>query len=460
MDFTQLNLSDVIIKSLAKEKITKPTKIQQEVYNALYEGKNVLAQSQTGSGKTLAYLLPFMQKYIDTTEGNKVLILVPTHELAMQVVRQIRTTNENAGLSLKTASVVGDVNIRRQLESLKKRPQFIVGTPGRVLELIRKRKISAHLLESVILDEADKLLAPNQIEETKAVIKSCLRDIQKSFFSASMNEDAKAAAAEIAGQYELFLADNQLKVPDNLEHMYIVCDGREKTDTLRSIISALKPKKAIVFINKVYDIEKATEKLKYHHYDVMCIHGNTKAADRKRAVEMFSKGKLQILIGTDLAARGLHFNNVDLIIHYSIPEDEKDYLHRAGRCARGGEHGTNISIVTPAEIKRIKSFERKLSLKITEKRLSNGKMIKAAASNKENNNRTDKPAKSNKSYKAHARAGKSVKTDNEINKNDRLNSKSNNTVKTGKTVKSNKKFGLKGTDNKNNKNNKKYKNSY
>lgn len=281
MDFTQLNLSDVIIKSLAKEKITKPTKIQQEVYNALYEGKNVLAQSQTGSGKTLAYLLPFMQKYIDTTEGNKVLILVPTHELAMQVVRQIRTTNENAGLSLKTASVVGDVNIRRQLESLKKRPQFIVGTPGRVLELIRKRKISAHLLESVILDEADKLLAPNQIEETKAVIKSCLRDIQKSFFSASMNEDAKAAAAEIAGQYELFFADNQLKVPDNLEHMYIVCDGREKTDTLRSIISALKPKKAIVFINKVYDIEKATEKLKYHHYDVMCIHGNTKAGRQK-----------------------------------------------------------------------------------------------------------------------------------------------------------------------------------
>lgn len=124
MDFTQLNLSDVIIKSLAKEKITKPTKIQQEVYNALYEGKNVLAQSQTGSGKTLAYLLPFMQKYIDTTEGNKVLILVPTHELAMQVVRQIRTTNENAGLSLKTASVVGDVNIRRQLESLKKRSRL------------------------------------------------------------------------------------------------------------------------------------------------------------------------------------------------------------------------------------------------------------------------------------------------------------------------------------------------
>ena len=154
--------------------------------------------------------------------------------------------------------------------------------------------------------------------------------------------------------------------------MYIVCDGREKTDNLRSIISSFKPKKAIVFINKTYDIERAAAKLKFHHYNAECIHGNTKKSDRKRIVEQFSKGKLQILLGTDLASRGLHFEGVDLIVHYSIPEDEKDYLHRAGRCARGMRHGVNISIVTPAEIRRIKKFEKKLSLKITEKKIRGG----------------------------------------------------------------------------------------
>lgn len=375
MDFEQLNISQSLIKSLNKEKITKPTEIQQKVYKPLFEGKNVLAQSQTGSGKTLAYLLPFMEKYKDTKDGNRVLILVPTHELAMQVVRQIRKTNDGAGLSLAVAPVVGEVNIKRQIEVLKKRPQFIVGTPGRVFELIKKKKISAHLLETVILDEADKLLSKQQLEETKAVIKCCMRDVQKAFFSASMNDEAKKAAENIAGECEIIRLDKNLKVASNLEHIYIVCDGREKIEALRSIISSQKPKKAMVFINKFYDIERATQKLQYHHYNARCIHGNTKQKDRKEIVEQFSKGKLQILIGTDIAARGLHFEGVDMIIHFSIPEDEKDYLHRAGRCARGMEHGVNISLVTPAEIRRIRSIEKKLSIKMTEKRIRSGKIL-------------------------------------------------------------------------------------
>ncbi len=375
MNFLDLNISSVLSESLAMEDITKPTKIQQEVYSALYEGKNVIAQSETGSGKTLAYLLPFMQKYINTTEGNKVLVLVPTHELAMQVVRQIRSVNNSARLSLKVVPIVGEVNIKRQIEALRDRPQFIVGTPGRVLELIKKKKISAHLLETIVLDEADKLLSKNQIEETKAVIKCCMRDIQKSFFSASINEYTEKIVRELAGKYEVIRLDQGLKIPKNLEHMYIVCDGREKIDVLRSIISSLKPKKAIVFINKTYDIEKASSKLQYHHYNAKCIHGNTKKKDRKQIVEQFASGKLQILIGTDLAARGLHFKGVDLIIHYSIPEDEKDYLHRAGRCARGMKHGINISIVTTAEIKRIRKFEKKLSINMSEKIVRKGILI-------------------------------------------------------------------------------------
>lgn len=372
MNFTELGLDASITDALKKEKIVTPTEVQEKVYEAIAQGKNILAQSKTGSGKTLAYLLPFIQKYKEVPEGNKVLVLVPTHELAMQVTRQVKSVSENAGLHLMAQPIVGNVNIARQIDYLKKKPQFIVGTPGRIFELIKKKKIAAHLMEAVILDEADKLLSDQQIEETKAVVKCCMRDVQKLFFSASISTEAESAAKSIATDLEVVRLDAGLKVADNLQHQYIVCDGREKIEVLRGLVSALKPQKAMVFINKVYDIEQATQKLKYHHYSADCIHGNSKKADRKKVIDNFHNGKLKVMIGTDLASRGLHFEDVDVVVHYTIPEDEKDYLHRAGRCARGKETGLSISIVTPAEIKRIRRFEKKLGIKMQEKILRKG----------------------------------------------------------------------------------------
>lgn len=375
MKFEQLGLSKELIDALKRQNIVEANKVQQEVYGRIFAGEDVMVQSQTGSGKTLAYLLPLMEKYKEEAKENKVLIVVPTHELAMQVVRVIRKINENPTLDFGVVPIVGEVNIKRQQEALKKKPQFIVGTPGRVLELIKMKKISAHLLKTIVLDEADKLLSKQQIEETKAVIKCCMRDIQKLFFSASLNDEAIAAVKDISTECNIVKINTNLSIPNHIKHYYIVCDAREKINTLRSIISAVKPKKTIVFINKMYDIERAAEKLKYHKYNAECIHGNTKKEMRKQIVEKFSKGRLPILIGTDIASRGLHFEGVDLIVHYSIPEDEKDYLHRAGRCARGISSGTNISIVTAAEIKRIHKFEKKLSIEIEEKHLRKGKLF-------------------------------------------------------------------------------------
>lgn len=374
MDFKQLGLSDELTDALRKENIVNATNVQEKVFLPVLDKKDVMVQSQTGSGKTLAYLLPLLERYKKSDNCNKVLIIVPTHELAMQVVNQIRRINENSLFKYEVAPIVGNVNIKRQIEMLKKKPLFVVGTPGRVLELIRKRKIAAHLLETVILDEADKLLAKNQIDETKAVIKCCMKDVQKLFFSASMNDDATNAVKDISKQCEIIKLDKNLAVPAHIEHYYIVCDAREKIEMLRSFVSAVKPDKAMVFINKYYDIERAADKLKFHHYNAECIHGNTKKESRKKIIEDFTKGRLSILIGTDIAARGLHFEGVDYVIHYSIPEDEKDYLHRAGRCGRGMSKGVNISLVTPAEIKSIRNFEKKLSIKMKELKIKGGKL--------------------------------------------------------------------------------------
>lgn len=437
MKFEQLGLSAELVDALKKEKIVDATDVQQKVYESVYEKKDVMAQSQTGSGKTLAYLLPLCERYKNTENCNKVLVLVPTHELAMQVVNQIRRINENSVLDYGVAAIVGDVNIKRQVEALKKKPHFIVGTPGRVLELIKKKKIAAHLLETIVLDEADKLLSRNQIEETKAVIKCCMRDVQKLFFSASMNDEAVASVKEISSDCEIIKLDKNLVVPAHIEHYYIVCDPRQKIETLRSLISAIKPEKTMVFINKYYDIERAADKLKYHHYDAECIHGNTKKEARKQIVEKFAKGKLAVLIGTDIAARGLHFEGVDYVIHYSIPEDEKDYLHRAGRCGRGMECGVNISIVTPAEIKRIRKFEKKLSVKMQEQELRGGMMVPKFYKAKESTTtgKPDKAIKTNKPNKQN-KANKSNKT-NKPNKTNKVK-KTNKSDKTNKQTKSNK----------------------
>lgn len=375
MNFIELGLAPILAQALEKEKITKPAKVQEQTFKPIAEGKNVLAQSRTGSGKTLAYLLPLMQRYIDTESGNRALIIVPTHELAIQVQRQVKRTSEYAGLSLQAQPIVGNVNITRQIEYLKKKPQFIVGTPGRIYELIKKKKIAAHQIETIVLDEADKLLSVQQIEEVKAVVKCCMRDTQKLFFSASMSQEAKEAALAMADNLELFCPKEGLRVPENIKHFYIVCEAREKLHVLRGALSALHPKKAMVFINKPYDIERAQQKLQYHHYHTACIHGQNRKEERQKAIASFRKGQLPILIATDLASRGLHFEKVDLVVHYTIPESAEYYLHRAGRCARGAKSGINISIVTAAELKRIKQFDRALSLHMQEKILKDGKLI-------------------------------------------------------------------------------------
>lgn len=375
MNFIELGVAPILAQALEKEKITTPTKVQEQTFRAIADGKNALAQSCTGSGKTLAYLLPLMQRYMETENGNRVLIVVPTHELAVQVQRQVKRTSENAHLSLQAQPIVGQVNIARQIEYLKKKPQFIVGTPGRIYELIKKKKIAAHLIETVVLDEADKLLSVQQIEEVKALLKCCMRDVQKLFFSASMNQKAVEAASLMAADLEIFRPKEGLRVPGNIKHFYVVCEPRQKIYALRGIISALRPKKAMVFINKPYDIERAQQKMQHHQYRAACIHGQNRKEERKKVIDDFRKGKLPILIATDLAARGLHVEHIDLIVHYTMPETAETYLHRAGRCARAAKSGVSVSIVTKSELKKIKQFSKALSLDIEEKILREGKLI-------------------------------------------------------------------------------------
>lgn len=376
MEYTNIKIDEALIKALEVQGIRKATLIQEKLIKKGIEEKDLIVQSETGSGKTLAYLIPLFEKYKESGKGNRVIILVPTHELAMQVDKQVKQLASHGRYPIQSIVIMGDVNIERQIQRLKEKPQFIIGTSGRILELIKRRKIAAHLVKTIVIDEADKLLNKDNIEATKAVVKCTLKERRLLFFSASMSKEAVKAAKEMSGNCELISTSNTAKIPNHIEHWYVLMERRDKIEMLRKLVRASKAKRAMIFINKVSDIEEATQKLVYHGLKAECIHGSNLKTDRKRAIEGFRDCKINYLVATDIAARGIHFEGIDTVFHLSIPEDPIDYLHRAGRTGRNNMPGRNILLVTKEEVSRIKRYQKTFGINIIAKKLYQGKIVR------------------------------------------------------------------------------------
>lgn len=376
MDFKALGLKDEIVKALAVQQIDKPTPIQEMAIPKLMENKDVVIQSETGSGKTLAYLLPLFAKQTAPSKTLQLLVLVPTQELAMQVHRQVEALAENSDVPLKSLVIFGNVNIKGQIEKLREKPQIIIGTCGRIIELIQKKKITAHTVNTIVIDEADKMLDKQNIEGVKAIRKAVMRDTQIILVSASISEKTLEQAGMIAKEPELVKTADTFKIPEKIQHLYIVVQSRDKLETLRKLISILHPQRTLVFINKPEEAEVAAAKLKYHKLDATFIHGTGNKQERQKAIADFSSGKVPLLIATDIAARGLHIEQVSAVFSISISDDPMDYLHRAGRTGRGESEGLSVSIVTQQELPLIKKCQRKFGIDMTEIVLREGKIIK------------------------------------------------------------------------------------
>lgn len=378
--FEKLNMDASLLKALEKEKITAPTGIQEKVIPEMLGNRDLIVQSETGTGKTLAYLLPLFCKINASAREMQAIILVPTHELAIQVLRVIELLSQNSEVKISSAPIIGNVNIDRQIEKLKEKPQIIVGSSGRILELIRKKKISAHTVKTIILDEADRLMGDSDIENVKAVIKSTMRDRQLLMFSASISKEAEARGREIMKEPEVIRGEAPASVPDTIEHICFVAEQREKFEVLRKVAGIMKPQKAIVFTSGIEEAEIVTEKLKYHGLSVEGIHGTNRKGERKKALEGFRTGKVQLLVSSDIASRGLDIEGVTHIFSLNAPEQPRDYLHRAGRTGRNGKTGISISIVNEREIQLIKKIEKAFNIKITVKDMYKGKIIDAGKS--------------------------------------------------------------------------------
>ena len=379
MKFSDIEtISQGVSDYLADNKIIDMTEIQRQTYKHIMDNRDIIACSSTGTGKTLAYLIPIINRLKSDTHNIQAVVLVPTAELAIQVNNTLKDIFAHMDNTFSSVALIGDVNISRQIDSIKSnKPAIIIGTPNRIHQLISNKKIKVHEVKTLVLDEADKLFDKTFIQDVEAIRKSLMKFTQVLLLSASV--DKKTRTNTLCFK-PIFIdinsnSGNTSQIPSTIKHISVISDRRERIETLRKIIKAVKPEKAIIFVNSKYDLEESLQKLEYHHYNVASIAGNKDNSAKKAAIENFRSGKIQLLIATDIAARGLQIDNIDTVINVNLPEDNKEYIHRCGRCGRNGNAGTCISIITDNELNKIKSYQKAFHINIVTKKLYQGKLV-------------------------------------------------------------------------------------
>ncbi|MDF2565406.1 MAG: box helicase domain protein [Massilibacillus sp.] len=372
--FLNLGIHASLEQSLEKIGIIEPTPIQYKAIPDGLEGKNIIGQSATGTGKTLAYLLPIIQKIDITKREAQAVILAPTYELAMQIYHQLEVVLKNAELNITCTSLIGGANIARQIDKLKTKPQIVVGSAGRIVELQKKGKLKLQTVKSLVLDEVDRLLDDQNLATVSLVVKSVARDCQHFLFSATISPRTINRAEFVKEPSLISLKDDVVAKP-NIEHLYFIADYREKIEVLRKLTRILNVNRGLVFVNKSDDIVTTLEKLKFHGLKVAGLNGSANKLERKKAIDDFTKGKVQLLVASDIAARGLDIPDIDFVINIDLPEDEKVYLHRIGRTGRAGKFGCAISLVAPKEVLKLGEYAKKIKVQLHPKKMINGNVI-------------------------------------------------------------------------------------
>ena len=380
MSFHDLLNHEALADALEKQNITEPTPIQEQVIPLLAEGRDVIGQSHTGSGKTLAYLCPALLKIDASAKQTQVLILAPTHELVMQIYRLAQALSKDAGLAIGAMSIIGEANINNQIAKLKEKPQLIVGTPGRILDLIKKRKINCQTIRTVIIDEMDNLLDNTNQQTILDIIKSMLRDRQLAAFSATASTKTMDLLLQHMHEPAIVKIEAEAKMNPNIDHFYLVGEQRDKFVQLRKLLHALEDEaeRILIFMNDGPELDFLVDKLNYHKIRTYSLHGIVSKEERQKAMEDFRKGKIKILVSSDLAARGLDIPDITHVINMDFPAEPNEYIHRAGRTARGTRTGQCYSLVNPRELAALRIYQRDFEIQVSPVHLVKGKILSGA----------------------------------------------------------------------------------
>lgn len=361
--FFSLGLSRAITDCLAREGITTPTRIQLKAIPAALKGADVIGRSQTGTGKTLAYLLPLIHRIRPDDDGVQALIMTPTRELARQVFDVLRPFAEALGLD--AVDVIGGRTIENQLRKLKRSPHFIIGTPGRLLDHIRRRAVDLTTVRTVVLDEADQMLAAGFREDIEAIIDETPKKRQVLLFSATMPD----AAVRLARKYmkSPTVIDTAPKVTaSTVEQRIYMTTEDHKFKLLLRHLKEMNPYMALVFCNTREEAHQIADRLA-EATDLVVdeLHGDMNQGQRNQVIRNFEKARIQVLVASDIAARGLDVEGVTHVFNYGIPRNLEYYVHRIGRTGRAGTKGMSITYATPEDGLLLRRLERSIEETLT-----------------------------------------------------------------------------------------------
>ena len=361
MTFTDLQLPSDLIAALSKQQISEPTPVQTAALPVLLGGKDAYLNAETGTGKTLAYLLPLMARIDSAQAATQVVIVAPTHELSIQIHRQSCELAQNAGRAIRSVLLIGGSPTARQIEKLKSKPHVVVGSPGRMVELIERGKLKTTHLRAIVVDEADRLLQDESLKWIQKIISLAPPARQLIFASATIEAQTREVLATLSPE-AVTLSPGTATVNENIQHLYLICEERDKPDILRKLLHAFDVPRSIVFVHRNEVAERVAAKLAHHKLAVADLSAGLDKLDRKHAMDGIRSGAINIMIASDLAARGLNIPAVTHVFNLDVPTMSKAYLHRVGRTGRAGAQGTAISLLTEVETRLVRRYEHELGI--------------------------------------------------------------------------------------------------
>lgn len=365
--FRELGLSESTLDAIGKKGYEIPSPIQALCIPKLLGGDNdVIGQAQTGTGKTAAFSLPIIDR-ISRGKNVQAIILAPTRELVIQVADEIVSLKGDK--DLRILPIYGGTNIQHQMKKLKDGIDIVVGTPGRVQDLLDRKKLRIDKIKYFILDEADEMLNMGFLEDIEKILEFTNDDKKMLFFSATMPKEIMEVAKSYMKNYEVLAVKSREVTTDLTEQIYFEVRKNDKFEALSRVIDIEKDFYGIIFCQTKVDVNEVTWKLIERGYDADCIHGEISQNQREKVLSKFKMGQINILVATDVAARGIDVNNLTHVINYSLPQDPESYIHRIGRTGRAGNQGTAITFVTPSEYRKLSFIQKVARTEIKKEKL-------------------------------------------------------------------------------------------
>ncbi len=356
--FSDLNLSGKTLKALEKMGFEEATPIQSMAIPVILEGKDIIGQAQTGTGKTLAYALPAIENL--KGENLQVLVLCPTRELTIQVADEFRKIVD----SQKVVAIYGGQEIVYQIKALKRGAEIVVGTPGRILDHIRRKTLKLGSVKIVVIDEADDMLDMGFIEDIEAILNETSAERQTVLFSATMPKPIMDLTKKFQRSPIFIKVPSKELTVENIDQHYFLVKESDKSELLFRLFDIYDPQSAMIFCNTKKGVDDLVTILKENHYSADAIHGDIRQSQRDRVMSTFRSRNTKILVATDVAARGLDIKNVEMVINYDLPNYNEYYIHRIGRTGRMGKPGLSFTFVTGREIYKLHEIERYAKTKV------------------------------------------------------------------------------------------------